>query len=57
MKLVVYLTTDARVRQCDAGNPIEVPDFGGLRLGLKEYGRDWVKIWKDDIVMLVEEDE
>jgi hypothetical protein len=54
MKLVIYLTTPTRVEMCEAGNPIEVPDLGGWRQGLPEYGDDWARWWKTDIVMLVE---
>lgn len=55
-KLVIYLN-DARLRQCEAEtNPIEVtPTWFGLD-DAELYGRDWARIWQDDIVMLVEED-
>lgn len=56
MKLVIYLTTEARVRQCESGNPVEItPTWFGTDPA-EDYGAIWARVWKDDIVMLVEED-
>lgn len=56
MKLVIYLTTEARVRQCESGNPVEItPTWFGTD-PVEDYGAIWARVWKDDIVMLVEED-
>lgn len=60
MRLVVYLTTPERLRQCAPNpNPMTVPEFGihgSRRLGLEDYGDDWAKFYPTDIVMLVEDE-
>lgn len=57
-KLVILLTTDARVRQCEqANNPIEITPADLGSKSAEGYGYVWARLWKDDIVMLVEEGE
>lgn len=60
MKIVIFLTASHRQRMVEANNPFELTleDFNAWQPeALEEYGRTWARFWKDDIVMLVEEDE
>lgn len=52
-KLVIALTTERRIRQCERDtNPFEIV------LASEDdalfYGQAWTMFWKDDIVMLVD---
>lgn len=53
-KLVIYLTTYARVRQCEAKtNVIEVtPGWLGTEPA-ERYAQAWARLWPDDIVMVM----
>lgn len=55
-KLVIYLTSEERVRQCEAGNPVEITPTWLGEEPAEEYGVSWTKSWKDDVVMLMRTD-
>lgn len=57
-KLVIFLTTNARIRQCEAKtNPIEITPTWLGEHPAEEYGQTWAKVFKHDIVMLVDLEE
>jgi hypothetical protein len=59
MKLVIFVTTEARQRQIERESPFEMTleDFKSWTLeDLENYGRSWARMCKDDIVMWVEDE-
>jgi hypothetical protein len=56
VKLVIWLT-EARQNQTEHLGVLEIPNDAFHSYDIEAYGVSWVKFYKNDLVMRVEEDE